>query len=442
MTLTMEPEPAQELASSTARVDADALAAMLRETPPSPITAAQLGALDRGQLSPAGRVDALAVLERHIAWLQALQAGLLADIATHAERTGGVGVDDPNWAVEEVACALRLANSTAADRLHIAELLSARHPKTLELLGDGAISYQQARAMADLCEVLPVSTAGEVEAMMADTMPRQAAGQTRAAVRRAILKADPEGAQARHEQRRRDRETVHYPHEDGMAFFGALLPAQQTAQMEQAVDAHAATFEDDGRTLPQKRADALYDLVVNQPRQEGSSATPGSPRAIIQVTVDFDTLLGADDEPAELKGYGPITADQARDLAFAPGTVWRRLLTRPATGQLIKADATTYRPTAETARHVRARDRECAFPSCHMPAQRCDVDHVIPFDHEHPERGGPTVPDNLQPLCRRHHRLKTHAKGWTVTRSPSTGTTTWTTPTGHTYANTPRRYRE
>jgi hypothetical protein len=108
----------------------------------------------------------------------------------------------------------------------------------------------------------------------------------------------------------------------------------------------------------------------------------------------------------------------------------------------VKVDPTTYRPTADAERQVIARDQYCAFPSCRMPAHRCDVDHVEPFDHERPEAGGLTVPENLQPLCRRHHRLKTHHPGWRVTRDPHTGIASWTSPTGHTYRNAPPVYRE
>jgi hypothetical protein len=42
----------------------------------------------------------------------------------------------------------------------------------------------------------------------------------------------------------------------------------------------------------------------------------------------------------------------------------------------------------------------------------------------------------LQPLCRKHHLLKTHA-GWGVVRDPATGITTWTTPTGRTHTRPP-----
>ncbi|WP_051723537.1 HNH endonuclease signature motif containing protein [Streptomyces albus] len=121
---------------------------------------------------------------------------------------------------------------------------------------------------------------------------------------------------------------------------------------------------------------------------------------------------------------------------LAPGTIWRRLITHPKTGVLIKTDPTTYKPTAETERHVIARDAACAFPSCQMPAHRCDLDHIQPFNHQDPKAGGPTVPDNLMPLCRRHHLLK-HRAGWEVERDPSTGEVRWTAPTGHTYTNPP-----
>ena len=48
--------------------------------------------------------------------------------------------------------------------------------------------------------------------------------------------------------------------------------------------------------------------------------------------------------------------------------------------------------------------------------------------------GGPpgqTRPDNLAPLCRRHHRAKTHF-GWSYVRNRD-GTYTWTGPRGHRY---------
>ncbi|WP_260694851.1 HNH endonuclease signature motif containing protein [Streptomyces sp. IB201691-2A2] len=433
----------------------DAWAALLREQAPCGETAASLVDLKCEWLSPRGRIDALAVVERHLAWLQAKQVELLTAISDHTEGPPlssdgpavGVGADmdavflgEWDCAVEEVACALKLANSTAAQRLETARLLTGRHPATLGLLADGEISYQQARVVAEQCAVLAVDVAGEVERALVERMPEQAAGQTRAAVRRQVHRVDPAGAEARHQERLRERKLLSYPQEDGMALFGAVLPAQRAALMEQVVEAYAVGYGDDGRTLDQKRADALYDLVV-EPRA-GVLESGGGAAAVVHVTVPLDVLMGVDDGPGELKGYGPVTAGQVREIAFAAGTVWRRLLVQPASGLLVKTDPLTYKPTAETARHVVARDQYCAFPSCRMPARRCDLDHVRPFDHARPERGGPTTPENLQPLCRRHHRLKTHHPGWRVARDAHTGAAVWTAPTGHTYINTPPVYRE
>ncbi|MFI6276382.1 DUF222 domain-containing protein [Streptomyces sp. NPDC050988] len=432
----------------------DAWAALLREQAPSAETAASLDDLKGEWLSPRGRIDALAVVERHLAWLQAKQVELLAAISDHTEVPTSsadgpaVGADmdavflgEWDCAVEEVACALKLANSTAAQRLETARLLSGRHPVTLGLLADGEISYQQARVVAEQCAVLAVDVAGEVERALVERMPQQAAGQTRAAVRRQVHRVDPAGAEARHHERVRERKLLSYPQEDGMALFGAVLPAQRAAVMEQVVEAYVVGYGDDGRSLDQKRADALYDLVV-EPRNGAALEAPSRAAAVVHVTVPLDVLMGLDDGPGELKGYGPVTAGQVREIAFAGGTVWRRLLVQPASGLLVKTDPLTYKPTAEAARHVVARDQYCAFPSCRMPASRCDLDHVRPFDHARPERGGPTTPENLQPLCRRHHRLKTHHPGWRVGRDARTGNAVWTAPTGHTYINTPPVCRE
>jgi len=88
-----------------------------------------------------------------------------------------------------------------------------------------------------------------------------------------------------------------------------------------------------------------------------------------------------------------------------------------------------YTPTDRIRDHVIARDRTCVFPWCGRNARRCDLDHVIPYDHDHPDRGGPTATDNLSALCRRHHRLKTRGR-WRY-KMTSPGVFVWTSPLGH-----------
>ena len=75
---------------------------------------------------------------------------------------------------------------------------------------------------------------------------------------------------------------------------------------------------------------------------------------------------------------------------------------------------------------VAVRDRTCVFPWCTRPARSCDTDHITPHS-----RGGPTCPCNEAPLCRRHHRIKTHG-AWTYT-AIEPGIYLWTSRHGYQY---------
>ncbi|GAB3257464.1 hypothetical protein GCM10027425_18530 [Alteromonas gracilis] len=89
---------------------------------------------------------------------------------------------------------------------------------------------------------------------------------------------------------------------------------------------------------------------------------------------------------------------------------------------------------------VTLRDAECAFPHCHRSSRHADRDHIDPWVD--PDQGGPpgqTHPGNLAPLCRRHHRFKTHTD-WAYRRDPD-GSFTWTSPTGLEITTATRRRR-
>ncbi|MGF0309197.1 DUF222 domain-containing protein [Rhodococcus sp. IEGM1428] len=101
----------------------------------------------------------------------------------------------------------------------------------------------------------------------------------------------------------------------------------------------------------------------------------------------------------------------------------------PTLGKSVARDPLTdraliYRPDTLTAAAVRLRDRHCRFPGCHRPADRCQLDHVIPFDHANPLGGGWTTVNNLQCLCEFHHTVKT-AGYWKAVMLPG-GAILWT----------------
>ena len=95
-------------------------------------------------------------------------------------------------------------------------------------------------------------------------------------------------------------------------------------------------------------------------------------------------------------------------------------------------------PPEQMAWFVRLRDPVCVFPGCTRPSPQCDLDHIEAYVP--PDDGGPpgqTHPDNLAPLCRGHHRAKTHGR-WSYRRLPDGGYR-WTTPTGRTIDVPPAR---
>jgi hypothetical protein len=101
-----------------------------------------------------------------------------------------------------------------------------------------------------------------------------------------------------------------------------------------------------------------------------------------------------------------------------------------ACGTVIDPGRAVYRPPEVTGDYVRARDRHCQFPGCRTAAERCDIDHRVPY-----QSGGATCPCNLDVLCRAHHRLKTFTPWRAV--PDANGRLTWTSPLGNTYALAP-----
>ena len=239
---------------------------------------------------------------------------------------------------------------------------------------------------------------------------------------------------------------------------GRLLPADRYTDTSADTSADTSTSTDTGGGRASEASDSADNdsddadgpvctcggraPVVERVVQEVVQLVRVTPtRPVVRVTISASALLGLDDAPGELRGFGPVPADVAR--VVATDATWQRLLTDPSTGILTDYSTTAYRPGKVLSAAVRARDDTCTFLfGCDSPAAWDDLDHIVPFDHDldpatsPPGAPGQTRATNLQPLCRRHHLLKTHA-GWGVVRDPDTGVTTWTTPTGRQHERPP-----
>ena len=184
--------------------------------------------------------------------------------------------------------------------------------------------------------------------------------------------------------------------------------------------------EEEKRTLDQLRADITRALLLDGITPDGMGA---GIRGRVMITVPVLTLLGLDEAPAPLEGYGPISPDAAREIAgHAPS--FTRLLTHPETGVVLSLGKTQHKNTKAMKKWLLVRDETCRFPGCSRPAVTSDVDHTTPW-----AGGGNTDCDNLSHLCEPHHRLN-HLSQWRVTQEPG-GVLLWTSPGKRSYRTDP-----
>lgn len=427
----------------------------LRAAAELPAGGAQLDAiraLNATELSHGDRLIALEMWERSEAVVTADKQQLFAALS-HGDPDHDRG--QVEWVCDELALVTRLSANTCGSRLLVGRALVEQFPDTLALIARGEITYWYGRALADETAALAADKAAQVEKLVLDKAPELHLGEYREAVRRAVVQVDPEGAMERAARGRQERTAWFRPADDDTAtgMVGARLPILDAFAAWQRIERFANTpTVGDERTQEQRRADAFLALILGtMPGQAPPVA------AKVEVVVSAETLHGGD-APGELTEYGPIPAPLARTLAYAADSRWRRLVADPTTGWLQACGEKTYRPGAWTRiytdpleavpgkepqyrpsakldRYVRARDRRCSFPGCRRKARRSDLDHTIPW-----ARDGDTAPPNLHPLCRHHHRLKTHSR-WKL-KNNNNGTWTWQTPTGRRYTKTPYDYRD
>jgi hypothetical protein len=264
-------------------------------------------------------------------------------------------------------------------------------------------------------------------------------------------RANPDTILERHVRAVSHREVVLEPTRDGMAWLSAYLPAVDALGAFNRISELAANLQgpDEVRTLTQLRADVFRDLLIDGQtcadgrcgddgqrgrKAHGAAASGGAAHRVtakVFVTVPVLTLLGRDDLPATLDGYGPIDPVTARKLAgHAPSFI--RLLTHPETGAVLSVGRDSYRVPRDLKNWLQVRDVTCRFPGCSRHAARCEIDHTQDWAND-----GHTRHDNLAHLCKSHHILK-HKTDWQVAQArDGTGTLTWTSPAGRDYVTEP-----
>ena len=145
------------------------------------------------------------------------------------------------------------------------------------------------------------------------------------------------------------------------------------------------------RTTGQRRADALVEMAT---RSRTVPRGGRRPEPLFTVLVGYETLFGRICELAD----GTVVAPGALVGHLERADLERAVFTPP---RRVEISARTRLFAGATRRAIEVRDRECAHPTCDVPAPACQVDHIQPF-----AAGGPTTQENGRLLCGFHNRLR------------------------------------
>lgn len=339
-----------------------------------------------------------------------------------------------------------------------------RHPRLWEAVMAGQARVWQARQIAQACHRAGL-TFDQTLAVDAETTPLLASlpwSRFSTVLEGRIVAADPQRADAR----RRAAEAERFVATGRCNQFGLkTLIAKATAgdviwldAMCDRIAAMLAVLGDDD-TLQVRRSKALgllghpvkvlalfaeYDDAVRDGRADPVDAPSGDPtpfvkldlerldwrkllpRITLYVHLSEENLTRDANGVARIEGLGPITVEQLREFlrdSRQPITV------KPVIDLADRRPADGYETPPATAEALHLRTPADVFPYAVNLTHDKDKDHVRPY--RPPDDGGPpgqTNLDNLAPMIRFHHRLKTHGR-WQL-RSPEPNVYLWRTPHG------------
>ncbi len=145
------------------------------------------------------------------------------------------------------------------------------------------------------------------------------------------------------------------------------------------------------RTAPQRRADAAVEMAV---RSKAMPENARRPEPLFTVLIDFPTLIG---RVCELANGGIVSPGSL--VPWLDQAWFERIVFAP--GKRVECSVTSRFFTGATRRAIEVRDQICTHPYCETPAERCQIDHIIPFS-----QGGETTQENGRVHCGFHNRKR------------------------------------
>ena len=333
--------------------------------------------------------------------------------------------------------------TAAAAQLLMGDALELKHrmPRLWALVAELRVPVHLARVVAQQTRVLSYDAARWADRLVSADPAHLSRARIETLVREARLFHEPDlvvgEEQAALAARRVDLQPGATPATTDVLM---TLDNQDAVAFDRAVAQTAETLkvlgDDDG--LDVRRAKAVgvladpqraLDLLTTGTDPGTSSKGPVKAAAVLWLHLDQSALLDLDTFAAAIgvDGLGTVSSDLLK--SWLADTT---LIVKPVL-DLRRADPVDqHDPPEWMADLVRLRDRHCVFPGCRRRSRVCDLDHIepyLPLDEGGPP--GQTHPQNLAPLCRRHHRAKTHTT-WTYLRRAD-GSYRWTSPTGRSY---------
>lgn len=347
-------------------------------------------------------------------------------------------------AMRQAAQVLGVTDRSAAGTLNAAGFARDHLPRLWGAFRAGTVDFARVRRIAQTAGRLEdQSLVARLDAEVLAHAQAKTLGEMGSWLNRRIATLDTEAHGRLCQRAQADRWVRVEHHEDGTSMLEARIPTLAAAAIEKRLAAAARGLDtpagaggpadcsslaespdadavngvrEDVRTLAQREAD-LFCAWLQDGRVYQTPTT-----ATVCVMIPEATLAGTSEEPGVAADRSwTLPAAQARNLAGNGAKHrWYTAVTAPKassptgaaddTLELAEHDADLlsmihhgYTPPARVRDAVMFRDGVCAADGCVIPAERCDIDHRIPY-----HQGGKTTGDNLQALCRSHHRMKSH----------------------------------
>ncbi|MDT9592795.1 DUF222 domain-containing protein [Nocardioides zeae] len=340
------------------------------------------------------------------------------------------------FAVLELVTAMGLSQDTG--RALVGDAIEVRHrlPLIAGRVAAGGVQVWRARRIARATRTLTLEGAGFVDRNLAHVAHSISGAGIDRLVAEASARFDPETTEADRADADAGRFfSIDFRAREALGVHGQVggtVPVSGELDLADARDLEGAVARGaaglaalgSGESLDVRRSIAVGELARRQTaldltgQAQASSVAAStvaarqvvlyvhlSQAALASTSIGIDPLTGGtgiDLATVTAPGIGlrAVTAEQVRDWCRTDGT---QVVVKPVIDLNERIATPSYRIPQRLVEQVQLRHPTCRFPYCNRPARASDLDHRVEWD-----AGGPTASDNLVPLCRLHHRAKTH----------------------------------